>query len=86
MLSIASCVKGDFPERLRIKKMSNIPITQSAPSKSRPPSSIRQSSVRESTWTHFAICFSVFSMHITFGVPTSVRTAVACLLREDNET
>ena len=79
-------MEGDFLERLRVKKVLNIPITQSAPSKRRPPSSFRQSSVRESTWTHLAICFSVFSMHVTFGVPTSVRTAVACLLREDSVT
>ena len=83
---MASYAKGDFFWSLDVKKVSNIPITQSAPSKRRPPSSFRQSSVRESTWTHFEICFSVFSMHVTFGVPTSVRTAVACLLREDNVT
>ncbi len=61
-------------------------MTQSAPSRRSPPDSFRQSSMRASTSTTREICLSVRSMHLTLGVPTSDRVAVACLFSDERVT
>ena len=68
------------------EKYRHLPITQSAPSSSFPPSSFLQISTRLSTSTQREICFNVRSMQPTFGVPTSESVAVACRFRDDSVT
>ncbi len=61
-------------------------MTQSAPSNKSPPVSFRQRSIRGSMSMTRDICFRVRSMHLTFEVPTSASTAVACRFNDERVT
>lgn len=78
MLSIQSITKSGFCPWPSLVRLHGLKRSSAA--------DFPKSSFRQSKKTQGVICSNLLRMQCTFGVPTSVNVATACLFRDDNVT